>query len=375
MSVALPDRLEALLDGLAAGRGIPHALLAVASLDGSFTWAGARGNADAAGTPMRTDTPYYIASIDKMFTAATVLRLWERGEVDLSAPLGEYLGAALVSGLHGAGGEDASGRITIRNLLSHTSGLASYLEDRPKGGKSLFEMLVKDGDRAWGVEDVVEKVRHLKPHFPPQPEGSKRQRVRYCDTNFALLHAVIERVSGRPLHETFEVELFGPLGLERTWLAGHPRGGTNAVAPAALWAGNRPLDLPLAMRSLGGIYSTLSDQHRFLTALASGSAFAQPGTFREMTGHWNRFGLPSDVATLRAPSWPIQYGLGIKRFQLPRLLAGGKAMPELIGHSGSTGTWAFYSPALELTVVGTVGQAMAGAVPYRFLPKLMAALT
>lgn len=368
-------RLESLLDGLTSGKGIRHAVMGVRSLDGSFDWAGARGSADADGTPMRTDTPYYVASIDKMFTSAVTLKLWERGELDLDASIGEYLDAPIVTGLHRLGGYDRSAEITVRHLLSHTSGLASYVEDRPKGGRSLFETMVAEGDRAWAIDDVARSVRDgLKPHFEPQPQSAGKQRVRYCDTNFALLHAIIESVTGRPLHEVFEIELFEPLGLADTWMAGRPRAGTRPLERATLWAGDRTLEIPLGMRSMGALYSTLDDQHRFLAGLVSGQVFAQPATFALMTGRWNRFGLPRDAATLRAPSWPIQYGLGIKRFQVPRFHTGGKTMPELFGHSGSTGTWLFYSPELGVTVAGALDQAMAGAVPYRFLPRVMAAL-
>lgn len=128
-------RLERLLDALAASRGVPHAVLAVEATDGSFRWAGARGDARPGGPPMRVDTPYYIASIDKMFTAVAVLQLAERGRLRLDEPIAAYLPGALTSGLHRLDGRDRSDEITVRHLLSHTSGRASYLEDAPKGGR------------------------------------------------------------------------------------------------------------------------------------------------------------------------------------------------------------------------------------------------
>jgi hypothetical protein len=77
---------------------------------------------------------------------------------------------------------------------------------------------------------------------------------------------------------------------------------------------------------------------------------------------------------MRAPSWPIEYGLGIKRFRLPRWLSGPAPMPALFGHSGSTGTWLFHCPDLDLVLAGTISQVTAGAVPYRFLPRVLAEL-
>jgi hypothetical protein len=79
------------------------------------------------------------------------------------------------------------------------------------------------------------------------------------------------------------------------------------------------------------------------------------------------------MAALRAPGWPIRYGLGMMRFRfrIPRVRTPGGEVPELIGHSGSTGSWLFRCPQLDLFLSGTVDQATAGALPFRFLPRLL----
>jgi CubicO group peptidase (beta-lactamase class C family) len=109
----------------------------------------------------------------------------------------------------------------------------------------------------------------------------------------------------------------------------------------------------------------------FLRALVSGTLFADPATAEIMRGHWNRFPFPRDRAALRGPGWPIEYAMGMMRFSLPRFFNLGRAMPAVIGHSGSTGTWLFYCPALDLYLSGAVDQATAGAVPYRVIPRLL----
>ena len=371
-AAVLAERLEVALDELARGRGIRHALLAAESSSGGFRWAGSRGDARPGGPALTTETPYYIASIDKLFTAVVTLRLHERGRLDVEAPIGEYLDGSLVEGIHRWRGSDLSPNIAVRNLLAHTSGLANFLEDRPKGGRTLIEKLSVEGDRAWTIEDVTRSLREeLEPHFPPQDSGGGRQRIRYSDSNYALLHAIVEAVTGAPLHEVFETELFAPLGLDGTWMAGFPRAGSRPDEVATLWVEDRPLEIPLAMSSLHGIFSHANDQLRFMHAFANGELFESPRTKELMQARWNRFGLPLDRAALRAPSWPIEYGLGVKRFRLPRILSGPKPMPALYGHSGSTGTWAFHCPALGVSIVGTVDQVTAGAVPYRFLPKVV----
>ena len=102
-----------------------------------------------------------------------------------------------------------------------------------------------------------------------------------------------------------------------------------------------------------------------------------------MQSEWRRFGFPRDAAALRAPSWPIEYGLGIMRFhdpllkliaRMPRVIRPVYPAPPVVGHSGSTGSWLFHCPELDLLMSGTVDQATAGRVPYRLVPKILKAV-
>ncbi len=142
----LTHRLQDVLHDLVSGRRVPHAILAVKSGDGSFRWTGPAGDARPDGTPLQADTPYFIASVDKLFTATVILKLRKRGAVDLDEPISTYLAERLIGRIHRLDGVDHTTDITVRHLLSHTSGLADWLEDRPKGGLSLIGRLVREGD-------------------------------------------------------------------------------------------------------------------------------------------------------------------------------------------------------------------------------------
>lgn len=159
--------LQSLLDGLVRRKQIAHAVIAVESGDRSLRWIGAAGD-DGHGTPMRLDTPYHVASVTKLYTAAIVLRLHERGKLDVDEPMTTYLPESVTHRLNRLDGVDRTGSITVRQLIDNTSGLASYFEDRPKGGISLAEAIFREGDRAVSTTDVAEIVRNqLKPQFPP----------------------------------------------------------------------------------------------------------------------------------------------------------------------------------------------------------------
>jgi CubicO group peptidase (beta-lactamase class C family) len=369
------QRLDVLLDEIAAQRRISHVVMSVMSGDGTLQWSGARGVARAGGSPMTIGTPFHIASVDKLFTAAAALRLHEHGELDLDARLIDCLPPESVAGIHRIGGLDRTGDIRIANLLTHTSGLPDNLEDAHKGGRSVMEDLFEGGDRALTSSELIRITRELPAHFPPQPVHADRQKVRYSDTNFQLLIAVVQQVADMPIHEIFSEWFFEPLGMDHTSVFGRTEPANSTPERADLYVGDKPLDLPLAIESLTSIYSTLGDMTTFMQALTSGRVFENPETFSVMCSRFNRFGLPRDKATLRSPSWPIEYGFGLMRFQLPRLFTGGRVLPAVIGHTGSTGSWAFHCPELEATLVGTVDEVSSGAVPYRVVPRILRLLT
>lgn len=374
------QRFQELLHDLVTRQTIHHAVLAVSSGDGRLQWSGASGEARPDGTPMQPDTPYFIASVDKLFTATIVFKLCERGHVGLNEPISTYLPRTLIEGTHRLDGVDYTDTITVRHLLGHTSGLADWLEDRPKGDRSMLERVTEEGDRSLPIEDLLDIVRRLTPHFRPQPCEAMNPKVRYSDTNFMLLAALIEAVTARPLHQVHEEMLFRPLNLRHTWVAGHSSPLEPALEPATVWAGKEPLEIPRLMQSIWGIFSTAEDGSRFLRALVRGDLFDDRATLAKMQERWNRFGFPLDRAALRLPSWPIEYGLGIMRFHdpvlrlvghLPRAIAPIYPAPAVIGHTGSTGSWSFHCPRLNLFLSGTVDQAAAGAVPFRLVPKVL----
>jgi D-alanyl-D-alanine carboxypeptidase len=350
------ERLTAIFDRVRASHA--QGIAAVESLDGSFRW--------RSGGPSHAS--YFIASIDKLLDATIALLLVERGQLDLTAPVTRYLPASLLAGLHVVRGVDRSDQIAVQHLLSHTSGLPDWLEDRPSRGRSAVDQVLGDGDRAIGLEQMLTIVRGLEAHFRPQPDGP-RARARYSNTNFTLLTAIIEVITGQSLPDVHRDFLHRPLGMRHTYFLGRSAPLEPAPAPLTLRAGGEPVHLPRLLESIGSVYSTLDDMLTFLRALVSGGIFVQPSTFELMRRDWRRFGVPLDRAAIRAPSWPIEYSRGMMRFQLPRLFTAFRRVPPVIGHSGSTGTWLFYCEEQEMLFAGTVEEITAGAVPYRVVPK------
>ncbi len=377
MSIPDPAVVKEFLEGelkrVLDRKHVRHAVIGVENGDRTIRWIGAGGMATPGGAPFQADTPFNIASVTKLHIAASVMKLQERGDVDLAGAITDYLPASMVKGIHMLNGKDHSERITIRHLLSHSSGLPDWLEDRPEKGKSLLETLEDQEDRLISIDEAAAFVRsQLKLHLPAQDFGQKKIRIRYSDTNFQLLIALLERQAGASIHEVFSDLIYKPLGLRHTF---HP--GQQPVEatpePAVVWMGDKPFSQPLLLQSFRDLYSTAEDLLAFMRGLVRGELFREPDTFALMQ-QWNRFGFPLDPASFRQPKWPIEYGLGLMRFEMPRLFAPLRPTPAVVGHTGASGSWLFYCPKRDLYLCGTVDQLAETALPYSLVPRLLKAI-
>lgn len=219
--------LQRILDRAVDGRRV--AGVVVGLRQGGREFLGASGD-------LQPDRPFHIASSTKLYTAAIVLRLAEQGRLELDAPLGTLLPDSLLAGLHTLKGREWGPGITVRHLLSQTSGLPDYFSGRASDGTRLEHDLMEGRDRGWTAAEAIDLSRGMKPPFPPGQPG----RALYSDTNYQLLGLVIERVTGQGYSRVLHEQILEPLGLSRTWLAGDPPPpGAGPVAP--LRCGNGPL--------------------------------------------------------------------------------------------------------------------------------------
>lgn len=353
--------LTRLVQSLSSRPGLHHVSLALASGDGQHHWAGASGPAGADEPDVRPETPFFIASITKRFIVTLVLQAHERGELDLDAPVATYLPASMTTGLHVRGEVDRTPAMTVRHLASHTSGLPDSFERR-RGGPSLFRQLRAGNDTAWGFEDVIRITREQqRPHFDPQDLAARRQRARYSDTGFQLLIRILEGVSSSPYPELLTERIIGPLGLSRTWHPAAKPAEPNLAAPLPLYARRRRVDVGSVIRSSNDLFSTTEDLLTFERSLVAGEVFRDASTSQLLTERRNRL--------RNAPV--LRYGLGTMIFRVNRLASPRRGSMSLVGHSGSTGTWLFTCPELDLHLVGTVDQTEARGTPFRIMAKCL----
>ncbi len=147
----------------------------------------AHGLADTrAGTPMTVDTPFYSASVGKLFVATAVHALAAAGRLSLDDPLTKWVPLEEVAGLPVTGGDAALARVTVRMLLGHKSGLPDYFSGpSADGAPRLFELLAREPTRTWTRQDLLDYTRA---HYAAA--GAPGERFEYADTNYDLLGLV-----------------------------------------------------------------------------------------------------------------------------------------------------------------------------------------
>jgi len=232
-------------------------------------------------TPITPDTPMFLASAGKMFTAVSVLQLVEAGKIDLDAPLGTYL-------TDYPNAEMA--QVTIRQLLQHRGGtgdigiLARDEGDNRSRVKTIADLIALNGDRA--------------PSFPP---GTKME---YSNYGFLLLGAIVERVSRQSYYDYVEEHLFAPAGMtsagfpDLEHLDGVATGMTTFYGEESEPVSNVST-LPSRGTPAGGGVASANDMRKFIDALRSGKLLS-----------------PAMFDQARSPSGTPWYGMG---FILPAL--------------------------------------------------------
>jgi len=294
------------LPGLNVGIWIP----------GRGTFVRSFGKADLeTGAPMEIADHVRIASVTKTFTATAILQLVDAGKLSLDDTLSSFIE-----------GIPNGDRITIRNLLSMTSGLYDFPAD-----EQFLKEITADPLMAFKPDDVIAILRRNKPNFEPGAE------VVYCDTNFFVLGVILEKVSGRAAAEIITNDLIAPLKLAHTSFPQTPDvpepfahgyyAGEDARGPFEDFTRQNP-DLPW---TAGAMISTLDDLRVWVKAIASGARLS-PETQRERLT-FRPFTTGNEGAS---------YGLGILNYS------------GFLGHYGMIfgyTTAAYYLPEADATFV------------------------
>ena len=195
--------LQAIVDATARELLVPGAVVVLSTPQGKFTVT--HGTTTLGATiPPRADTHFRIASNTKTMTAAVIVLLAQEGRLNLDDPVSKYVSDV-----------PNGDKITISELLKMRSGLYNYT-----AAPQFSTILDGDPTKVWTTDGVLAIAFKHPPSFP---SGTGYE---YCNTNYALLGFIAEKLDGKPLANCFQDRLFGPLGMKDTAL---PASNSNTI--------------------------------------------------------------------------------------------------------------------------------------------------
>ncbi|MGI5400923.1 serine hydrolase [Streptomyces sp. CA-135486] len=278
--------------------------------------------------PMAEDTVFDLASVSKLFTSTLAVQQIERGALELAATVASYLPE-----FGGAGKQD----ITVRQLLTHTSGFRAWIP--------LYKEPTREG-----------KLRLLWNESPAGPPGT---RYLYSDLNLISLQLVLEEITGHPLDVLLRNEIAAPLGMHRT-----------RYNPPASWkpkiAATEDARLPWSGLDRGLVWGEVHDENAYSFGGVAGHAgvFSRAWDLAILARTLLNGGSYGRARILRPESVELMFtdfntafpghdhGLGFELYQ--HWYMGGMATPHTAGHTGFTGTSLVLDPSTDsfLVVLG-----------------------
>jgi CubicO group peptidase (beta-lactamase class C family) len=304
---------------------------------------GVIGQADlASGTAMRPDTIFWIASMTKPVTATALLMLQDEGKLSVDDPVGKHI--TELANLKTPSGKAAN--LTIRHLLTHTSGLAEATPEQSKAAKTLADLI---------------------PAYASQPLAFEPDsKWKYCQSGINTAARIVEVVSGQSFPEFLHKRLFRPLGMKDTTfyltqeqmprLAKSYKKEADKLqeAPLAFLRGQAPTSRDRYPAANGGLFSTAADYARFCRMILNqgtldGKRYVKRESVTLMTSLQTR---ELQTGFTEGNGW----GLG---WCLVRQPQGVSAMlsPGSFGHGGAYGTQAWIDPQKRLVYILMVQRA------------------
>ncbi|WP_418512776.1 serine hydrolase domain-containing protein [Corallibacter sp.] len=286
------------------------------------------------------DHPFYTASITKLFTATAIGILKDNDKLKFEDKIAQYLPDSLMNNLHILDGKDYSQDLTIAHLLQHTSGLPDYFTDSTNDeSPNIINQLLMNPNKSWSAEEMIQfSNERMTPHFVPG------ESYHYTDTEYVLLALIIENVSGLSLDEFFKQHIFQPLNMHSSYVNLKSSSIKNKLPIVKFYASQYELS---SLKSLsadwggGGLVATTHDLIAFLKA-------------------FNNDDIVKKDTRLAMQNWTnetkgMDYGFGIRLVSLGELTNTDTNL-QLIGHSGSTASFLWYCPQLDIYISGSLNQ-------------------
>ncbi len=297
----------------------------VTSPERRISWSGASGYPNKnAPAKLQPDQPALIASNIKTYVSATILRLVEKGQLSIDEPIGQLL-SDKTHRLFEQGGYKLDS-IAIKHLLSHTSGIQDYANQK------YIDFIDKNKNYRWTRDEQLELTIETGP-----PLGKPGTTFNYADANYLLLTEIMEQLTKKPFYTTMrELLRYDSLGLIDTWMPtledkpAHTKTLVHQYWSEKAWD-SYDIDISVDLYGGGGIACTTSDLANFVYKLFNGEVIKDTRVFNLIF---------TEIPT--KDSKPSNYYLGLSSSVHQGLKA--------YGHSGFWGTEVLYFPDLKTSI-------------------------
>jgi len=291
--------------------------------------------------PVKKDQPFHVASIGKIFTTVLIYQIIESGKLKLDDRISKVLSPDLLKNLFVYEGVDYSEKVTISDLLEHTSRVADYFEALDKNDKSLLDEIQKNPDKLWTPKEILDYTRLNK-----KAVGKPSEKFHYSDTGFILLGLIIEKITNKSFEKIIQEKIFSPLGMKNSYvyLRSEPIDKSKLAPISTMMLGDKDVTNYKSISADwagGGIISTAQDLLLFHQALIKGKLISNLN-YSSLVGK-NKF-LDG-----------IYYGKGLMTVRFNDMSFLMPKTPELYGHSGLLGTLLFYSPEYDSYIIANLG--------------------
>lgn len=345
-------RLDDALKGAVTG-DVHNAVMWVDAPEKGINQGFAHGTANAdTKAAMAIDTPFLSASVGKLFVATAVMSLVEQRRLSLDDPMTKWIDRAVVAGLPVVGGDEALATITVRQLLAHKSGMPDYFSDPSSdGAPRLYDVIAKDRDHVF-TRDAL--FGYARDHYVGVARPG--EVFHYSDLNYDLLGLVLEGVTGKRFPVVVREQVLTPLGLTHTWYHDLEDAPVDVKPIADAFIGDVNMHDAKSLsadQAGGGLATTVADLRAFVRGLAAG----KPVPLSSFMSDWSTDAMNAG----------IDVGLCVWRIRPGGIFFALGTMPDLVGHSGSTGVWAYRAERSDAVYVGAVSQSAWQEEHIRFL--------
>lgn len=318
-----------------------HCLIRINCPGEEFVFQKAYGISGPANKSLDSGILFRTGSISKIFTATLIHQLMEANDIDPESSFFAYLNAdhrRFLKKIHRFEGKSYSDKISINDLLRHSSGLCDYYSE----DQNFLGFVMKNTQKRWTWTDVMGKYfefsYHERSRFIPG------QDYHYSDTNYLLLAVLAEDLGGKKLHELYKEQITEDLKLKNTSLAFYEEKSKKEVL-FPFYGKQNMIEINTSFDwGAGGLLSDLGDLDHFIRSLFEGKVFKEKSTVNKMIS-----GAISNT-NLKKGQDPF-HGPGLQK----------KVIGDQVfyGHNSAYGGQLFYDPVKKISIIFTLNQMQA----------------